>query len=178
MNIWLRRNRWYLVAIAVLAPLAMLAAMSTDWFRYEEHVNGRPILVAEGDKVDFAGAEWSLDNSFVVPSESQEGRSADLPENTELVVASVLINPSGVGDVSPSCTVHLKDRDGRRTWDTALDSDVSVTLDDGASAYCDSTRLDSYLLQVLFLVPTGAGEGSRLIIESNDEAPALLSIAL
>ena len=54
----------------------------------------------------------------------------------------------------------------------------TVTLDDGASSYCDSTRLDSYLLQVLFLVPAGAGEGSRLIIESGVEAPKLLSIAL
>lgn len=178
MNAWFRKNRWYFVAIAVLGPLAMLAAMSTDWFRYEELVNGRPILVADGDKVDYAGAQWSLDNSVIVPAESQAGRSAGLPENTELVVASVLINPSGVGEVSPQCTVRLKDRDGQRTWNTALDSDVSVTLDDGASSYCDSTRLDSYLLQVLFLVPAGAGEGSRLIIESGVEAPKLLSIAL
>jgi len=173
---WLRKNRWYFVAIAVLGPLAVLAAMSTDWFGYEQRVNGRPILVAEGDNVDFAGAEWSLDNSFVVSAESQAGRSADLPKNTELVVASVRINPSGVGDVSPSCTIHLKDRDGQRTWDTALG--IDVTIDEGASSFCDSTRLDSYLLQVLFLVPEGAGEGSRLIIETAEEAPELLSIAL
>jgi len=178
VNSWLRTNRWYFVAIAVLAPLAMLAAMSTNWFPYQERVNGRPIPVAEGDNVEYSGARWSLDNSFVVTARSEAGRSAELPENTELVVASVRIDPSGAGGKSPSCTVQLKDRDGERTWNTAQSREVSVSIDEGASSNCDSTRLDSYLLQVLFLVPEGAGEGAHLIIETPDGLPGLLSLAL
>jgi len=175
---WLRSNRWYLIAIAVLGPLAMLAAMSTDWFAYEERINGRPIVVEKGDTVDYAGAAWTLDASFVVPAESQAGREAEVPAGTELVVASVKINPSGVGDESPSCSVTLEDRDGTRTWDTALSGDVSLSIDEGASSYCDPSELNPYLLQVFFIVPDGAGDGARLIIESTDELPVLLSLAL
>ena len=175
---WLRNNRWYLVAIAVVGPLAMLAAMSTDWFAYEERINGRPILVDEGDTVDYAGAAWTVDASYLVPAQSQAGREAEVPEGTELVVASVRINPSGVGDESPSCAVSLEDRDGTRTWDTASSSDVSLSIDEGASSYCDPDELNPYLLQVFFIVPDGAGEGARLIIESSDDFPRLLSLAL
>lgn len=178
MNSWLRRNRWYLVAIVVLVPLVMLAAMSADWFPYQDRVNGRPIPVADGDNVEYSGARWSLDNSFVVSSRSEAGRSAELPDNTELVVASVRIDPSGAGGKSPSCTVQLKDRDGERTWNTAQSREASVSIDEGASSACDSTRLDSYLLQVIFLVPEGAGEGTHLIIETPDELPEFLSLAL
>jgi hypothetical protein len=178
VNSWLKKNRWYLVAIAVLVPLAMLAAMSTDWFAYQERVNGRPIPVADGDNVEYSGARWSLDNSFVVTARSEGGRSAGLPDNTELVVASVRIDPSDSEGESPSCTVQLTDRDGQRTWDPAQSREVSVSIDQGASSGCDSTRLDSYLLQVVFLVPEGAGEGSHLIIETPDGLPEVLSLAL
>ena len=43
--------------------------------------------------------------------------------------------------------------------------DLTIPLDDGS-------------VSGILLVPEGAGEGSRLIIETAEEAPELLSIAL
>lgn len=173
---WVKSNRWYLIAIAVFGCIAMLAAMSTDWFAYEERVSGRPVAVAPGETVDYSGAAWTLKDSFVVPASSAAGKSADLLAGTELVVASVRVNPSGVGE-GLSCTVTLEDRNGVRTWDQARGSEVSVELDAGAKDYCGSDA-DTYLLQVMFIVPEGAGEGSRLLISTSEELPKLLAFTL
>lgn len=174
---WLKSNRWYLITIAVVGTFAMLAAMSTDWFAYEERVNGRPIPVAAGQTVDYAGAAWTLEESFVVPAASPAGKSAELIEGTELVVVNVRVNPSGVGDVAPTCTLKLKDRDGIRTWNQARGSDVSVEIDAGATDYC-SSDVETYLLQAMFIVPEGAGEEATLLITTWEEAPRLLAFSL
>lgn len=178
MITWWKSHRWSLVAIAVIAPIALLAAMSTDWFRYEERVNGRPVVVAQGETVDYAGAAWTLEDSLVISAESQAGKKADLVAGTELVVANVRVNPSGVGDVGPACEVRLEDHDGQRTWDRATASDVSVDTDPGATDHCSPDDLETYLLQVMFIVPTGAGDGAHLFVESRNELPRMLSFTL
>ena len=175
---WWKSHRWSVVAIAVLAPIALLVAMSTGWFRYEERVNGRPVVVAQGERVDYAGAIWTLEDSTVIHAESQAGREAGLVEGLELVVANVRVNPSGVGGVGPTCEVSLEDRDGRRTWDRATASDVSAETEPGTTDHCSPDDVETYLMQVMFLVPQGAGEGAHLVVKSGPELPRILSFTL
>lgn len=174
---WLKSNRWYLLAIVVVGTFAMLAAMSTDWFAYEERVNGRPVSVQPGETVDYARSAWTLEDSFIVPASSPAGKSAELLEGTELVIASIRVNPSAVGGDGSSCTLTLQDRDGVRTWDQARGSDTTVEVDPGATDYCNSDP-ETYLLQAMFIVPEGAGEGAKLLVETFGEAPRLLSFSL
>ena len=178
MIAWWKSHRWSLIAIGVLGPTALLVAMSSGWFAYEERVNGRPITVAQGTTVDYAGAGWTLEDSLVISADSQAGRDAQLVEGTELIIASVRVNPSGVDDVGPACDVELKDRDGQRTWDRATGSDVSIDIDSEATDHCSPADLETYLLQVMFLVPRGAGDGAHLVIKSNKELPRMLSFTL
>lgn len=178
MIAWWKTHRWYLIAIAVLGPIALLAAMSTDWFRYEERVNARPVVVAQGETVDYASAAWTLEESMVISADSQAGKKADLLEGTELVVANVRVNPSGVDGVGPACAVRLEDHEGQRTWDRATASDVSVETDPGATDHCSRDDVETYLLQVMFLVPEGAGDGAHLFVESEEELPRTLSFTL
>ena len=36
MNAWLRHNRWFLVALAVLIPAAVVVSLVPRWFPYQE----------------------------------------------------------------------------------------------------------------------------------------------
>ncbi len=157
---WLRRNRWYVVALAVLLPVALVVALDAGWFRYLENRDGRPVaIVPAGETVDYSGAAWSLLESYSVDASTDRGQSVGLREGTTLISATIGVRP---GAEPPSCTVELVDAAGVRTWDEADSTDADVSAAEGTETYCSTDATEPYRVQVFFVVPDDAARDARL----------------
>ena len=174
---WLRSNRWYLVAVAVLLPAALFAAASTDWFRYIENLNGKPIEASQFDTVEYANNTWSLLEYRSFDSSSQAGANAGLVAGTELVTATFAVTPPPAGS-GTTCEFTLFDASGTKEWDAASNSDVDFDIVEGAENYCQPDALDPYKLQVFFVVPEGTATGASLHLIALVEYPAYVRFAL
>ena len=172
---WLRRNRWSLVAVAVLTPVAFLVSLSSGWWDYVEAENGRAIPVQGSNTVEYGGAQFSLLEWHAFDSLTQAGQSASLLPGTSLVTATIGIRP---GQLSPFCDVELTDTSARRTWPEAGYSDADFSIADDAESYCDSTATEPYRLQVYFVVPDDAADHPVLRLSVSDELHAFLAFAL
>lgn len=168
---WARANRWYLVALAVLVPAAILVSLHAGYWEYLEGRDGRPVAVTSGEPVDYSGATWTLTDWQAYPADSAEGQDASLFPGTTLLAATVDVEP---GTVGPGCSVELLDASGERVWQTAsYDLAVYERAEDTID-YCDSEAEEPYRLQVHFVIPDDAVEGARLRLWSSDSLPALL----
>lgn len=172
---WLRSNRWYLVAVAVLLPVALFVALEAGWFRYVENRDGRPIVASAGETVDYAGAQWSLLESYSVDSETDRGQEAGLRPGTTLVSATVGVRP---GAEPPSCMFELTDASGDREWDQAALADADVTNAAGTETFCLSDAEDPYRVQVFFVVPDEAAHDMRLRVYTLTLYPDLILFEL
>lgn len=172
---WLRSNRWYLVALAVLLPAAFFVALSTDWFRYVENENGRPIEVRGFDSVEYAGATFSMLEHKAITADSDAGVAAGLLPGTSLVSATVRVRP---GESAPFCDVELTDTSGERSWPEASFSDADFDTAADAESYCSTDAEEPYKLQVFFVVPDDAAEHPRLELRVLDSQPDFLVFLL
>lgn len=172
---WLRTNRWYLVALAVLLPAAFLVALSTDWWRYAEGENGRPVEVQGNDSVEYAGATFSMLKAETFAADSDEGVEAGLLRGTSLVSTTLLVTP---GKEAPFCEVVLTDSLGNQTWPEASSSDASFYAADGTESYCSTDATEPYRLQVYFVVLSEAAEHPRLELRVFDALPDFLVFRL
>jgi hypothetical protein len=171
---WWRRNRWFLVALAVIVPAAVLVALSDGWFSYAEMEQGRATVVASGESGDYAGATWSVTDAGAIAADTDAGESIGLLPGTSLVVVTLEVEP---GDEPPSCTLELEDAVGTRLWDPAT-YDVDVSADDDAETYCPTDAEGPYTLQTWFVVPDDAVKDSRLRLSTLDGLPELLLFEL
>ena len=172
---WMLQNRWYLVALAVIAPLAVLVALGAGWFAYAEAESGRPIPVGENETVAFAGAEWTVTDAGSIASDTSAGESIGLLPGTSLVIVTLEVSP---GEEPPDCTLELTDASGARQWHPATYSDVDVEADENAETYCSTTAEGPYTLQSWFVVPEDAASGARLRLTNGDAEPEFLLFTL
>jgi hypothetical protein len=156
---WLRHNRWYLIAVAVLLPVAIVVALSSGYFAYLESRDGRQTIVVGNTTVEYSGAQWSLLEWHSFSSDSDAGLAAELLPGTSLVTATIGVRP---GDVPPGCLVELADASDTRRWDQASFLDTTFEIVDGAEGYCSTTAEGPYKLQVFFVVPDDALGDMRL----------------
>ena len=56
---WLRQNRWYLAALAVLLPGALVVSATTHLIPFLQS-DGARIPVKAFDTVEYMGMEWSM----------------------------------------------------------------------------------------------------------------------
>ena len=63
---WWRRNRWPVLALAVLLPGTLILTTSSEWFDYQNGLYSRPIEVAGGDSVVYGGVEFRVDDTVLV----------------------------------------------------------------------------------------------------------------
>lgn len=172
---WLRANRWYLVALAVLVPVALLVALDAGWFRYVEQENGRPIAAVAGQTIEYGGSQFSLIESYRVSADTDRGEAAGLRPGTTLVSATIGVIP---GDEPPSCEVELTDASGDRRWGEATYADADVTNADGTENYCSPDAEGPYRVQVFFVVPDDAAEAPKLRFYRLDLLPSLILFEL
>lgn len=175
MSSWLRVNRLYLVALAVLVPAALLVALSTDWWRYVEAENGEPIVVSGSQTVEYAGSQFSLLEWHSFSSQTNAGQEASLIPGTSLVSATIGIRP---GELAPFCSFELRDTAGARSWPEADFTDVDYEIADDVENYCDSSATEPYRVQVYFVVPDEAATQPQLRLSVNDAYPAFLLFEL
>jgi hypothetical protein len=171
MNGWLKGNRAYLVALAVLLPGAFVASLTVDWFEYANARAGDPVIVPTGEEVGFAGSQWSLSDSAVLTFDSVRGRDLALATGTELITATLKVDP---GDEPPFCSVELEDKRNGRVWDEALSEDSDYRVSEGSLTYCDSEPAGPYSVEFVFVVPIGVADDARLRLEVREELPRFL----
>lgn len=146
---WLRRNRWFLVALAVLIPASFVVSLTPRFFPYLEN---QPVVtdVDRGQVVRFSGTDVQLTDLEVL-----DGDAYNAPAGADVVVATLsidVIDPpeSTVCDITVVAPIDGVDRE----WDEAIaSSDYQVP--DYFEEYCDLSEARRYHLQMVFYVPRG-----------------------
>ena len=151
---WMRENRWWLVALAVLVPASIVAALWPQWFDYQLRINPPVQRAEQGELVEYAGSQWRLDEWKYVLATSAEGDDLELPSGTQLVAALVTIEP---GADAPSCTAVLIDDERDRWWRTSIGSTPEFASAPDASNYCDPDMTGPYQAVFTWIVPAEVG---------------------
>jgi len=173
-----RRMPWSVVALAVLVPAAALTSMTAGAFDY---LGSRPQVrdVARGDTASYAGAHFQLIERRVVTADSTEGRRAAIPAGTELVLATIRVDPgrSGPKDLG-SCDAELVQPTaaGDRSWSAGSGSPARYLPPSGTKSICSLSHGPAYRYQAVFLVPRGAGASAELRISVLRSAPEELRL--
>jgi hypothetical protein len=180
---WWRRNAIGLAAFLVLAPATVAITFSTEFGSYASYRPSQPVEVAAGETADFAGSDWRLESAERYSAESPRGEAAGLPGGTDLVVATLTIEPGELDDEgrSPGCTVRLDEvsaGDVVRSWGDAAFSDLDHETAEGSEATCDPELTEPYRAEWIFLVPSDAGEQLALEVQVVGELPRYLHLAL
>lgn len=169
MSDWLRRNRWFLVALAVLIPAAFVVSLIPRFFPYLEN---QPVAidVDRGQVERYSGTDFQLTDLEVL-----DGDEWNAPAGADVVVATFSID---VIEPEPTvCTLTVVGTiDGvEREWDEAIaSSDYEVP--DYFEEYCDLTDKRRYHLQVVFYVPRGEVPDPVVVVTSLDEFPRELRL--
>jgi hypothetical protein len=165
---WLRKNWIGLVAVVVLLPATLGITFWQQWVGYFASRPSAPIEVVGADTAHYGGTAWSLESVERISSTSAEGKEIGLPSGTDLVVATLNVEPEEFDDEGKSfgCTVHLQELDGDTELlsigDALLDP-IDYSFPDDVEWGCNSEVTDPYLAQTIFIVPSGAGtDGTRL----------------
>jgi hypothetical protein len=168
---WMRENRWWLVALAVLVPASIVAALWPLWFDYQERINGPVQRAEQGELVEYAGSQWRLDEWKYVLSTSAEGDDLELPVGTQLVAVLVTIEP---GDPAPSCTAVLVDDTNDRWWRESVGSAPDFASASDPSNSCDTDATGLYQVVFTWIVPAEVGRSGAVELSVFDAAPLVL----
>jgi hypothetical protein len=184
MNGWLRRNRWALLALTILVPAAIVAAMSIDAFRYFGSRAQQGTTVAEGEQGSYVPlapipedddaplpdppppATIRLDDYLVVPWDSEGGREVGLLEGTEAVSILIEVDATGMPEDVYSCDAILvaPGQGGERVWPIASGSDIDYYPSGDLHAYCDLNSGEQFVWEAVFVVPEGVAADADLFI--------------
>lgn len=179
---WLRRNRWALLALVILVPAAVAAAMSISLFRYYADLQHDPVVVPEGETGEFvptrpgAGdelpvpvgepAEFTMDSYVVVPWDTDVGREVGLLEGSEAVSVLIEVDATGMPEGTFSCSAILvaPGPQGERVWPMASGSDLDYYPSGDIEANCSLSQGSAFTWEAVFVVPEGVGEDAELYI--------------
>lgn len=171
---WLTLNRWWLIALAVIVPGAIVAALWPSWFEYQSSVHPPEVRAEAGETVEYAGTQWRLEAWRIVLATSAEGADLELPPGTQLVAALVSIEP---GAEAPSCRVDLVDAEGDRRWrSTSFGSDVEFAGASDASSYCDPDQEGPYQAVFSWVTPVDLGSSGSAELAVLDVSPQVLRL--
>jgi hypothetical protein len=171
MTAWLRRNRWYLIAVAVLLPAAFLVALSLRFIPYLR-TEPDPQEVPRGEVVRYAGADVQL-----LDLEVLDGREHGVRADADLVVATVAVEVVEPAEFA-LCDIDLVsvDADGERMWTAETGSAGDYRIPDRYAWSCDLTTAGDSEIQLLFLIPAGEGIEPVVQVSSNEALPRVLRL--
>lgn len=163
MRSWWRANRWFLVALVVVLPVAVIVAMVPRWFPYVER-QPQPEYVSRGDTVLYSGAEVQLTSLRVL-----DGVEWNAPAGADIVVATLSIDVLEPSDSYCRVTVVSDEAGFERAWrdEAYIPGDYDVDTDRYATL-CSFSEAGAYELQLTFRVP--AGQVSDPVVEVNSAA--------
>jgi len=168
---WLGRNRWFLLALAVLIPGAFVVSLIPRYFPYLE-TQPVAVNVPLGEVVRYSGADVQLTDLEVL-----DGTEWNAPAGADVVVATFSIDVVDPPEVA-NCTITVvAPIDGvEREWDEAsYVSDYEVP--DYFATYCDFTEVGRYHLQVTFVVPHGEVPDPTIVVSSWAALPQVLRLS-
>jgi hypothetical protein len=169
---WLRRNRWYLVALAVLIPGAFVVSLIPRWFPYQDN-QPHPEHVALGETVSYSGAEITL-----LDLEVLDGTELNASANADVVVATISIDVVEPPEASYCELTVVSDEAGyERRWDAETFSDSDYEIPDRFAQNCTFSEAGSYDLQVTFLVPHGEVAEPQVDLNSSAGLPRVLRLS-
>lgn len=172
MSAWLRRNRWFLVALAVLIPAAIVVSFIPRWFPYQQS-QPQPEAVELGETVRYSGADIQLTALEVL-----DGAEVNAAAGADVVVATFAIDVVDPPEVA-LCEVHIvSDEAGfERFWDSELFADSDYRVPDRFEQTCSLSEVGSYDLQMTFLVPRGEVLNPVVELRSSAGLPRVLRLS-
>lgn len=178
---WWRRNRWPVLALAVLLPGTVIFTTSSEWFDYQNDLYSHAITVPNGDTRAYGGTEFRVDDTVLVRGDTDEGDELELDPALDLIVAILEVTPGG--EPVDSCTLQISatspEHPERRAWNANVDLPLLFPSTADAETSCSDTEGEPYRLVVAATVPAGATEtGSWVAIEKLGLAPDYLELEL
>jgi hypothetical protein len=171
MTAWRRRNRWYLVALAVLIPGALLVSLLPRFLPYLGSLTQYQD-VALGETVRYSGADIQLTDLMVL-----DGDEIAAPLGADVVVATFVVDVVEPPESARCEFVVVSDEGGvERRWDAEayLDSDYEVP--EGVEQFCTLSEAGRYDLQVTFPVPHGQVADPVIELSSSAAHPLVLRL--
>ncbi|MGZ8804291.1 MAG: hypothetical protein ACXWZG_03190, partial [Microbacterium sp.] len=156
-----------LAAIAVLLPVTVGVIAVNEWSAWDTGHATRPITVAAGEAVTYAGAT-------IGPAKAEFVDDPLAPAGTRVLSTTVLVEP---GESPISCpSPHLRETGGAgRQWDEAS-LELERDFDTGRNTFCNSEMPIRYSLTLEYLVPDDATGPFEIEIESGDELPEFVRL--
>ena len=171
MTAWLRRNRWYLVALAVLIPGALLVSLLPRFLPYLESLPQYED-VALGETVRYSGADIELTDLVVL-----DGDELNAPLGSDVVVATFTVDVVEPPE-SAMCRIHVVSSEGgvERRWEeeSYLNSDYEIP--ERFAQTCTFAEAGPYELQVTIPVPRGQVNDPVIELSSSAESPRVLRL--
>lgn len=171
MREWLRRNRWYLLALVVLVPAAIVVALVPRWFPY---LQSEPQAedVARGETASYSGAEISL-----LDLEILDGEEWDARVGADIVVATLAIDVLEPTE-STRCDIAVVSIDGdlERFWPAAIGDVGDYDIPDELSGLCSFATAGAYELQLAFEVPADQVSAPSVQFSSSSALPRVLRL--
>jgi hypothetical protein len=170
---WLRRNRWFLVALAVLIPVAFVVSLTPRFFPYLE-TQPQPEAVALGEVVRYAGADIELTDL-----ETLDGDEWNAPQGADLVVATFAIRVVDPPEFT-SCEITLvaSAKTGyEREWTADSFTDSDYDIPDRFETLCVLHEAGTYDLQLTFLVPRGETADAVVQFSASAALPRVLRLS-
>ncbi len=169
---WLRRNRWFLVALVVLIPGAFVVSLIPRWFPYQG-AQPQPDAVALGETATYSGAEITLTGLEVL-----DGGPLNAPANADVVVATIAFDVVDPRDGAYCEITVVSDEAGyERRWESETVSDSDYEIPDRFAQTCTFAERGAYDLQLTFLVPHGQVEDPAVQISSSAGLPRVLRLS-
>ncbi len=169
---WLRRNRWSLPAAAVLLVVAVLVALSVEFFPSLGD-RERVIDVAAGSAAHYGGGTVRL-----VSRHAYTGARYAVPDGTVLIVATIEIDPRrrpAKGASLCDATLVQPTAAGDRSWSSGYGGGTGYSPPSSAELNCDFERGPAYRLTAVFLVPETARD-AQLRFSAPDQDPTVLRL--
>jgi hypothetical protein len=178
---WWRRNRWPLLALAVLLPGTLIVTTSSEWFDYQNGLYSHAVTVPDGESEVYGGMEFRVDDTVLVRGDTDEGDELELDPDLDLIVAILQVTPGD--EPVASCTLLIAatspERPQRRTWNANVDLPRQFPSTGDSQTTCADSEGEPYRLVVAATVPSGAAEtGSWVVIEKIGLAPDYLEMEL
>lgn len=155
---WWREQRAPLIALAVLAPIAVWAALTVDAIDYWNAQPREVETVPLGEAAELGGASIRVLDTRTMPADSEEGELYAVPEGTALVAVTIEVDAREAPEGFPGCEVDLVQPSLERSWRPSIgDTDYRTgrELPDDAPGACTPLR-ERFPFETAFLVPADA----------------------
>lgn len=179
---WWRSNRVALGLVVILLPAVIAFTFTNEWGAYWSQRSSEGVAASAQSGADFGEAHWKLDGTRRIPNRSAQGLAIGLPAGTDLVVATIAVDPASVDaeGLSTFCTVRLAELDGGRTsreW-KQTGYTTGYRPPEGIEYSCVRELSTAYRFDAAFVVPADAGDDLELRLDVADELPRYLAFRL